>query len=241
MYAANTDPRRFTVYALIPARGGSKGLPRKNVRSLDGLPLIAYSIRSAIRAVRVSRVFVSTEDDEIAEVAVTQGAEVLIRPAELANDTAGSNEVVRHAAREWEDQGTVPDAVVYLQPTDIFRRQGIIDAVVDALIRDPALDAVFAAMPDHKNYWANLPEGLTRLSPFPEGPRQTKTPIYREDTGIACATRFRVAKARGRLGQRNGLVSHDDHFSSIDIHTEDDLWLAEAVVRKFKGTGRYDF
>jgi CMP-N-acetylneuraminic acid synthetase len=228
-------------YALIPVRGGSKGLPRKNIRLLDGLPLVAYSIRAAQQAERVTRVFVSTEDQEIADVAARHGAEILFRPDELANDTAGSNEVVMHCCGQWEEQGTPPDVVVYLQATDIFRSRGIIDATVDALLRDASLDAVFAAMPDHKNYWAELPDGLMKMNRFPEAPRQSKIPLYREDTGIACATRFATARTRGRLGERNGLVAHDDHFTFIDIHTEEDLWLAETVVQHFKGTDRYAF
>ena len=234
-------PTILEVFAVIPARGGSKGLPRKNILPLDGRPLISYTIAAAKAAIRVSRTFVSTEDAAIAAVARAAGAEVLPRPAELADDRTTSDEVVRQACAAWEAIGTPPDAVVYLQVTDLFRRKGIIDECVEALIADTTLDAAFAAFPEHKNYWVIGAEGSRRLNPYPDAPRQTRTPVFREDTGIACATRFETAKARGRIGANNRIISHEDEFSFVDIHTAEDLWLAQQLVLRCKGTGRYDF
>lgn len=229
------------VFALIPARGGSKGLPRKNILPLDGRPLLDYTIGAARAAARVSRTFVSTEDAEIASVARACGAEVLDRPAELAGDRTTSNEVVKESCVVWEAMGRAPDAVVYLQATDIFRRRGIIDRCVEMLLEDASCEAAFAAFPEHKNYWAMRVDQAYRLNTNPDGPRQTRTPVFREDTGIACATRFRTAKTRGRLGDMNRIVEHDEEFAFIDIHTAEDLWLAEQVILKCKGTGRFEF
>lgn len=229
------------VFSVIPARGGSKGLPRKNIVILDGKPLIAYTIQASCAAKLVTRTFVSTEDDEIAAVAAEWGADVLKRPPELATDFATSNEVIVQSCQEFERNWEVPEFIVYLQATDVFRRAGIIDRCIETLIDRPEVDAAFAAFPDHKNFWSESSAGYRRLSPYPDAPRQVKPPIFREDTGIACATRFSVAKDCGRLGSNNIPVVHDDGFSYIDIHCAEDLWLAELVVQRFKGTGRYEF
>ena len=110
-----------------------------------------------------------------------------------------------------------------------------------ALLDHPDVDAAFAVFPDHKNFWTESGCGFSRLNPLQDAPRQVKSPILREDTGVACATRFQVAREHGRLGAKNIPIVHDDGFSFIDIHNMEDLWLAEQVVQRCKGTGRYDF
>ena len=113
------------VLAIIVARGGSKGLPRKNVLSLGGSPLITWTINAALNANCISRVMVSTDDKEIADAAISAGAEVpFIRPVRLASDTATSVEVVNHAL----DNVTGYDNAVLLQPTSPFRTASDIDA-----------------------------------------------------------------------------------------------------------------
>jgi CMP-N-acetylneuraminic acid synthetase len=228
-------------YSIIPARGGSKGLPRKNIVKLCGKPLLAYTIEASRAASFVSRTFVSTEDAEIAEVAKVFDSEVLQRPSELSTDTATSNDVIRQSCEALEKKGEVPDIIVFLQVTDLFRRRGIIDECVQALIEDPRADAAFAVCPVHKNFWIRAEAGFSRLGPLHDLPRQLKPAILREDTGIACATRFHIAKMHGRFGVSNVPVIHEDEYSFIDIHDTEDLWLAEQVVQRYAGTGRYDF
>ena len=132
------------VLALIPARGGSKGIPRKNVLSIAGRPLIAWSIRQALESARIDRVVVSTDDAEIASIAQEWGAEVpFLRPAELADDLSPDVDAFRHAleflasAERYE-----PGIVVHLRPTGPVRRVEDIDAAVDLLAARPELDAV---------------------------------------------------------------------------------------------------
>ena len=109
--------------ALIPARGGSKRIPRKNLLPLAGLPLVAHSIRHAIAAHAVSEVYVSTDDPEIADVARTFGAEVVMRPTELAGDQATSESALLHALDDRARRGLPdPELVVFLQPTSPVRR-----------------------------------------------------------------------------------------------------------------------
>ncbi|HJN42778.1 MAG TPA: acylneuraminate cytidylyltransferase family protein [Vicinamibacterales bacterium] len=226
-------PEQHNVVAIIPARGGSRGLPRKNIRLLAGKPLIAYSIEAAKASPMVDRTLVSTDDAEIAEVARQWGAEVpFLRPAELAQDHTPTEPVLQHAV-EWLEQidHYRVDIVVYLQPTDIFRKRTMIDEAVRRLLNDPELDTAFVAYSTHKNFWRKVEGRYVRLAPdIKPGPRQTREPVYREDTGLACASRGAVIKAGRRIGDRVAVIPTDDDLSSIDIHTEFDLWLAEQVL-----------
>jgi CMP-N-acetylneuraminic acid synthetase len=227
------------VVAVIPARGGSKGLPGKNVRPLAGKPLIAYSIEAAKASPLVNRVIVSTDDPAIADAARGAGAEVpFMRPADLAQDLTPTEPVLAHAIQWLEEHEQYPvDIVVFLQPTDIFRKRSMIDSVVQALLDDPELDTAFIAYPTHKNFWRRNPQGYDRLAgDLSHGPRQTREPLYREDTGLACATRASVIKQHQRIGQRVAIIPNKDDASSIDIHNEFDFWIAEQVLLSGKRT-----
>ena len=120
------------VVAIIPARGGSKGLPRKAIRSLGGKPLIEHTIASSLASKLIERTIVSTDDDEIASVARAAGAEVpFMRPAELATDTASMDLTIDHVLEELASrQGYIPDAYVILQPTNPFRSSAHIDHAI---------------------------------------------------------------------------------------------------------------
>ena len=114
---------KMNVLALIPARGGSKGLPRKNLLPLCGRPLVQWSVDTALSCTAIDSVVVSTDDDEIASIAVTAGAEVpFLRPAYLAGDTASSVDVIIHALDFLESQGRLFDLVLLLEPTSPLRQ-----------------------------------------------------------------------------------------------------------------------
>jgi CMP-N-acetylneuraminic acid synthetase len=229
-------PDPVHVVAVIPARGGSKGLPRKNVRLLAGKPLIAYSIEAAKASSYVNRVLVSTDDPEIAEVSRRFGAEVpFLRPPELAQDLTPTEPVLAHAV-EWleKNEGYRVDIVLFLQATDIFRRRSMVDEVIQRLLNNPNLDSAFIAYPTHKNFWRKVNGECVRLAPDLEyGPRQTREHLYREETGLACATRAAFIRQGKRVGQRVEIIPNGDEASSIDIHTEFDFWLAEKVLTEW--------
>lgn len=230
------------VVAIILARGGSKGLPRKNIQPVAGKPLIAYSIEAAKRSAHIRTVYVATEDQEIAEIASQYGAAIIPESPELASDFSLPNDVLKQIVSWFEEQAVPVDIVVYLQITDIFRTQGIIDKAIEMLAAHPNLDSVFAVYPDHKNYWRKTEHGYRKLTPdIANVARQYKEHLYREDTGIVCATRPHVIKTIGRIGERVDVVLNNTPFSSIDIHTADDLWLAEQVVQKYRSTGLFEF
>ncbi len=223
------------VVAVIPARGGSKGILKKNTKILAGKPLIAYTIEAAKKCTLVDRIIVSTDDEEIREVSLKYGAEVpFMRPAELAQDDTPTEPVLKHCV-EWlekmEDYRV--DIVLFLQLTDVFRKKDLIYNVVSKLLSDDDLDSVFTVTQTHKNFWRRVDGKLIRLAPdIFYGPRQKRESLYREDTGLACATRAEFIKQGKRIGDSVEIVINDDEMTFVDIHDELDLWLAEKIIRE---------
>jgi len=154
--------------ALIPARGGSKGIPRKNIRDFAGYPLIAWSIAAAKQSESVTRVIASTDDEGIAAVARQFGAETpFLRPAAFAQDNTTDLPVFEHAL-EWlaDHEGYQPDVVVQLRPTSPIRPRGLVDQAIEILLAHPDADSVRGVVPAGQNphkMW-RLPEG-TRPPP----------------------------------------------------------------------------
>ncbi|MHC2997997.1 cytidylyltransferase domain-containing protein [Microbacterium sp. HJ5] len=139
--------------AIIPARGGSKGVPRKNLRRVGGIPLIARAVDAARRCPSIDRVVVTTDDGDIASVAEEWGAEVVIRPAELADDTASSESALLHALEQLEQRKVDVGVVVFLQATSPFIDVAALDDAVH-LVRSRRRDSVFSAIETYGFLWA---------------------------------------------------------------------------------------
>lgn len=135
---------KSNVVAIIPARGGSKGVPGKNIRPLAGFPLIAYSILASKLCTKVERTIVSTDSEEIADIAKSYGAEVpFMRPKEFARDTSGDMEFVLHAIRWFkENESHVPEYFVHLRPTTPLRSPVLIGDAVDMILKDAQATAL---------------------------------------------------------------------------------------------------
>jgi len=157
-----SDPRPQRILAVIPARGGSKGLPGKNIRPLCGMPLIAHSIRAAALTPEVTRCVVTTDSAQIAEVVRAHGGEApFLRPAELARDDTPMAPVVRHAL-EWveRDEGTAYDAVLLLDPTSPARVPQQLSGAAATLARNPGLDGVISVSePTFNPVWVGVRSG----------------------------------------------------------------------------------
>lgn len=176
--------------AVIPARGGSKGIPRKNVRLLAGKPLLAHSIEQALLARYVTRVVVSTDDEEIAAVARRFGAEVVWRPADLSGDRASSESALLHALETLKAaEGYVPDVLVFMQCTSPLTIAADIDGTVAALLADEA-DSAAALAPFHYYIWRDGPHGPEGINhdKYVRPMRQDLQPQYIE-TGAVYALR----------------------------------------------------
>lgn len=219
------------IIAIIPARGGSKGVPRKNLRLLAGKPLIAYTIEHALQARQVNRTIVSTEDAEIAKVARQYGAEVVMRPPELATDTASAESVLLHVLSFLEQtEGYAPSLVVLLQPTSPLRQPNDIDNAIDTLSAAGA-DSLFSGCRSHNFYW-RLEDGqpISANYDYRHRPRrQDFTPEYIEN-GSIYVTKTKVLKQHGnRLGGR--ITSYEmNPLDSFQIDTEEDLLLLEQLL-----------
>ncbi|MEB3352450.1 MAG: acylneuraminate cytidylyltransferase family protein [Cyanobacteriota bacterium] len=185
--------------ALIPARGGSKGVPGKNLRPVGGRSLLRRCIEAASGATGIGRVLVSTDDDAIAAEALAWGAGVVRRPAELADDQASSESALLHALHGLEREGPLPEVLVFLQCTSPFTTAAEIDTVLSALQRSPAAMA-FSVVPWHGFLWQHDSQGLGQgVNHDPDKPRQRRQelpPTYLE-TGAIYALRTGPFRAAG--------------------------------------------
>lgn len=221
------------VLAIIPARGGSKRVPRKNVLPLVGLPLVAYSVLHARAAERVDGVVVSTDDPEIAVVARRYGAEVVERPAALAADGAGSEAVLLHALDEWRRRGHgEPELVVFLQPTSPARRAGDVDAAIEVLLCEGA-DSVFSAVPDRALYWRIGQDGPDPQNYDPANRlREQDMRLQYRENGSIYVVRTAILRETGiRVGGRIAVYAMDV-WSSLQLDSDEDAELLEYVLRR---------
>ena len=226
--------------ALIPARGGSKGVPRKNIRPLAGKPLIAYAIEVARASCLIDRVIVSTDDEEIAAVARQYGADVpFLRPTELARDDTPEWLVWQQALRFVEAEQGLPDMLVCVSPTSPLRTVEDVDACIRALQESDA-DVVFAVKPAERSPYFNMvtldDAGYARLVIAPTQPvhrRQSAPPVY-DMTTVAYAARPRFVLNAGAMfeGRTRAVVVPAER--ALDIDTELDFRLAEFLIREAK-------
>lgn len=224
-----------SVICIIPARGGSKGLPRKNLIDLAGRPLVGYPIAAARASGVCDVIFVTTDDEEIAAVAREQGADVpFLRPTHLAEDLTTTEATLQQALLAYEKHaGRSFDICVFLTPTDIFRNPAWVTRAVTLLKENPELESAFSCSSTHKNYWHHGAGGQwERILPWMRNysSRQVRQKIYREDTGLACASRAALWREGRRIGDRVELVPNDLPETAIDIHTAFDLFLAEQAI-----------
>ena len=238
------------VLAIIPARGGSKGIPRKNIRSFSDYPLIAWSIAAAKQSESVTRVIVSTDDDEIAAVARKLGAETpFLRPAEFAQDQSTDLPLFEHALK-WlaENEGYRPEIVVQLRPTSPIRPKGCVDAALEILLQHADADSVRGVVPAGQNphkMW-RLPAGdgspasSTGSSPMQNllavdgieepynAPRQILPPIFWQ-TGHIDAIRSATILSGSMSGKTIYPLVIDPNFT-VDLDNLRDWMRAEWLV-----------
>lgn len=229
------------ILALIPARGGSKGVPRKNVRPLAGKPLIAYAIEVARASSLIDRTIVSTDDGEIANVARQYGAEVpFLRPAELARDDTPEWQVWQHTLRFVEAERGLPDVLVCVSPTSPLRTAEDVDACIRALL-DSNADVAFAVKPAERNPYFNMvtlnDAGYARLVIPTAQPvhRRQSAPVVYDMTTVAYAARPRFVLSADAMfeGKTRAVIVPAER--ALDIDTELDFRLAEFLMSEAKG------
>lgn len=225
-----------SILAVIPARGGSKGIPRKNVRILKGKPLISYAIEAARNSRYISKVVVSTDDDEIASIANKYGAEVVLRPENLASDEVPLDPVIYDAIQKVEDKDGVFDIVITIQPTSPLLKTETINKVIQALITND-YDTVLTAVDDRHLSWTK--EGDYFLPKYTKRKNRQYLPSEFRETGAVLASKRSVITPESRIG-KNVSLYEVDKYESVDIDSPMDWWVAEKLLNRKKVVIRVD-
>jgi CMP-N-acetylneuraminic acid synthetase len=230
----------MNVLGVVPARGGSKAIPLKNLHLVGGRPLLAYTADAVRESRRLTRVVLSTDDDEIAEAGLRLGFEVPFRrPYDLASDEAPMMPVLRHAVAEMRARGFTADAVVLLQPTSPLRRGEHIDRAVELLVSSGADTVVSVVEVPHQFTPASIMrlEG-ERLRPFDGSSatrRQDKPRVYARNGPAVLAVRARVLEGASFYdGDCRALVM--DPADSVDVDSSWDLELLECILMRRRAT-----
>jgi CMP-N-acetylneuraminic acid synthetase len=226
-----------SMVALIPARGGSKRLPRKNIRQFAGHPLIYYSIALAKAMPQISRCIVSTDDGEIAEIARTYGADVIERPAELADDRSTTVSVTKHAVEKVFQAGCNPEALLTLQPNCPLRPVSLLKEAIDLFYAERPDSVITVTRSIHK---LGRIYGKLFVPDYQPGTRsQDLEPCYYEN-GLVYVTRVGLIMEQEDLfGERIVPLVTDPLYAMGDIDTELDFQVAEFLFQKYRDHFEY--
>jgi len=219
------------IIGIIPARGGSKGIPRKNIKEFCGKPLIAYIIETALSVRELDRVIVSTEENEIAKIAKRYGAEIISRPEELAKDETPTLPVLQHAVTYLvKEENYKPDIVVLLYATSpLLNPERISEAI--RLMIEKDFDSIISVTRDYGHFWIEENGKYERFYPRELFNRQFYKPLFKEN-GALYITKTEVLISRSKLiGDKVGFVEMEK-YESIDIDEPLDFEIAEFLMRR---------
>ena len=227
------------ILVVIPARGGSKGVPRKNIRMVNGKPLVWYALNAAQESGMIDRIVVSTEDKEIKEVVEKLGGEVVDRLAELATDAAKTEPVMSHALETLERQGYHPDYIALIQCTSPLLPKEVIEEAVSKVtdVSGQFDSCVAVYYPDTYEFeWTRGENGriIPKHDPENRPMRQAMEFPYQENGAFYITKTELFKKTKNRFGGREArvapvLMSEED---SLQIDNESQLWLAEQILKR---------
>lgn len=225
------------IAAIILARSGSMGLRNKNILNLNGLPLIAHTIKILKNVKKINKIYVSTDSIRIAKISKKFGAEVpFLRPKSLAKNMTTSEDALCYTLKKLKKEKIYnPDFIVYTQVTEPFKTSKIITKAIE-ILEKKKLDSVFTAKPYKKNIWYKISKNkYRRLNNFEKYglPRQKKVKLYREDTGVVCVSQAKVILAKKRIGDKIEILPYENPFDYIDIHSKEDLKVANLIMKNF--------
>ncbi len=218
--------------AIIPARGGSKRLPRKNILDLNGKPLIVWSIEAGVNSKYINKTIVTSDDNEILEIGKKYQIDTIKRPSELASDTATTFDAIKHSIESLDDKY---EYTVLLQPTSPLRDEKHIDEAIE-LLENKNADAVISVCEmDHSPLWSNtLPENLDMSGFLREEVKNTRSQdlpkYYRLNGAIYICRTDRLLKEKSFFIKDNIYAYKMDRKSSIDIDEEIDFIIAKAIL-----------
>ena len=220
-----------TFLAIIPARGGSKRLPRKNILDLCGKPLISWSIEAALKSKYISKVVVSSDDEEILNISSNFGADIIKRPYELANDTATTFDAIKHTINNLEKY----DYIILLQPTSPLRNEKHIDEAIELLEEKQADAIVSVCEMDHSPLWSNTLPKDGNMNNFLRDEvlnkrSQDLEKYYRVNGAVYICKTDKLLENKSFFLKDNIFAYIMDRKSSIDIDEEIDFLFAQRVI-----------
>ena len=224
----------MSVVAFIPARGGSKGVPKKNIKKLAGKPLIVWSIEQALQSKLIDRVIVSTDSEEIAKIAEAYGAEVpFMRPPDISGDTSSTESAMVHCCNFLEKEAGLPELFLLIQCTSPIRSQGIFDQAIGEF-RSKTYDSLLSVSESHRFTWKNLSSPKASYD-FKNRPRrQDIQPSTREylETGSFYITRTSfLMKEKNRICGKIGLFLTSE-IESFEIDSNVDFLICEELIKR---------
>lgn len=226
----------MTTVAFIPARGGSKGVPGKNIKDFNGKPLIVHSIEQSLNTPEIDHVFVSTDDEKIANISKEAGAQVIMRPAEISGDTATSESAIQHGideiSRIYSDLATI----VFLQATSPLRpKSGLTEAI--EIYRNGKYDTLLSISPTHRFFWRVDGNTASAEYDFINRPRrQDMKPEdirYVENGSLYIFSKEHFENVGNRLGGRIGYVVFDEEYS-YEIDSQVDFEILEKIAKNMR-------
>ncbi len=230
------------ILAIIPARGGSKRIPKKNIKDLVGSPLISYAIKQSKNSKFITRTVVSTDDEDIKLVSLRENAEVIDRPKELAQDDTPTVPVLNHVLRTLENEGYSPDIVVVLQPTSPLRDVEDIDKVILKVIHGADSAETFSPVTTHPAYMAKLNNNKVEfINPQDFLKRSQDLPEYYIENGAVYAVKTKLLTENQTLYGNNHEAVIMPLERSIDIDEPHDFKIAEALLSKESKEKEFSF
>jgi len=221
--------------AIIPARGGSKGLPKKNSLLLNKVPLLARPIIDLQKCQLDCKIFVTTDCPELQQIAINNGADCpFLRPSALAKDLTTTEETLKYALSQAEKYYQKDfDYCIFLTATEVYRDPLWIKECLNTLLEKDYLESVFIGYKTTKNYWELDQSGnWKRLKSWMReySSRQVRNSIIREDTGVCCASRSYLWRQGRRIGDNVEILVKESNLQGLDIHTQFDLDLANFAL-----------
>ena len=227
----------MNIPCFILVRKNSKGLKHKNKKKIGNKTLVQHIILYARKSKFITDIVISTDDSSINKLAKKSGCLTIFpRPKQFSHDRAKTEPALLHAAEQYIKKKNVFDIYAYMQVTEPFRPKKILDKCIKSLLDNKNLDSAFAGHIMHKNFWYKDNSKYKNLTKKKNStlPRQIKPAIFREDTGIALASRLKVLKKGDRIGKNVLIHPYSGLSSIIDIHEKNDLKLANLIYKNFK-------
>ncbi len=226
------------VICIIPARGGSKGIKLKNLQLLGNKPLIYYPINAAKKSKVCDKILVSTDNLKIAKIAKSYGAIVpFLRQKKYSGDLVTTEETLKNSLKQAEIYFACKfDICVFLTCTNPFRKISWIKYAVNYLKKNKKCDSVFSVHHLYKHFWHLKNKKPKKVLKWMKNytSRQIAPKLYREDTGLACATRSKFWRKGKRIGKKVHFIVNTDSVTGIDINSKMDLYIANNIIKYLK-------